>query len=250
VPEQEDNMADRKREQKINELLELMNIPEIEAAVFHHLNLIKNEAKDEINLYRNLRNGFMATVFEGMYVYTGEQQQEEFPVYYFEAQRKAPNNWVLTDINPQPPDEVDIDEIIPRDIINLIGAQNIEFNSIKSLKNEVETPSGYKSFFTRFARHSDYLVVGSIRRIKTWREQGGKKKSDSASEDQAAPQGRSRVVKNAVVEFKDRDDLGTVKTLFYYIQKYPEVKYQLCEDFYNRIKPRIDRKMSTQAISG
>ena len=67
----------------------------------------------------------MATVFEGMYVYTGEQQQEEFPVYYFEAQRKAPNNWVLTDINPQPPDDVDIDEIIPQDIgrvmLNLIN---------------------------------------------------------------------------------------------------------------------------------
>lgn len=240
---------EREREQKINELLELINIPEIEAAVFHHLNLIKREVEEEINLYRNLKSGFKLTVYGDLYIYTG-QKREGFPVYYFELRRKARNHWVLADINPQPPDNVDIDEIVPQEIIDQLGAENIEPDRIKYLQNEVETTSGYKSYALRFAKYSDSLVLGNIRQIKTWRKQGRKKKAIQPSEDQSGHQSDSdsRIVKSAS-DFRDHDDLETIETLFYYIQKYPEVKKQMCEDFYTRIKPYIDRKMNSKAIS-
>lgn len=235
------------REQKINELLELMNIPEIESAIFHRLNLIKYEAEEEINLYMNLKKGFRLTAYSDMYIYQGKKRKE-YPTYHFEVRRRSRNHWVLTAIEPAPLEDDDIDEIIPSDIIDRLGVSEISPEKIQTFKSEVQTASGDKSYEVHFAKYSDSHALGTIRQIKSWKRQGRKKRQASAENTASSSQKRLKVIKSGW-NYKSRDDIENFKTLFYYMQKYPEVRKRLFGEFFTRIKPRLDSQVS-QITSG
>jgi hypothetical protein len=223
------------RPEWIDELLELMHIPEVERVMFHRFNRLKGELADHISQYKYLRNGFRMTTYGDLYIYEGGTSGR-FPTYHFELRYRARNGWVLTSLEPSPPKDEEIANIFPQSIINQIGAHDWELGKLEVIRNEVQTPSGKRSFEVRFSKCTDLCALGTIRRIKTWKKQGRKK--ERPAEDDSLFQDIKKIL-DAEWNLEDKKDAEDFKELFYYMRKYRDVRRWVLEAFFSRIKPKI-----------
>lgn len=233
------------RERKRNELLELMNIPEIEKAVFLYISRIKKECAEQIEVYRNLKRGFRSTAYGDLQLYINDGKKK-IKTYHFELHREENNKWALTGLEPQPPDGVGIDEIIPPDMINRVGYANTEFDQMNNFKGFFKTPSGLKYFRVQFVKHSVEHALGNIRIGKAPRQPIEPKKE----EHQFPGSEENFKVIGCDWNYEEHTDEENLKQLFYTVQSRPEIKKVLLEEFFNRIKPwmdHLDRRKATSS---
>jgi hypothetical protein len=224
------------KQKLLQELAELLNIPQIERIIAHKLEETKNLYKEEIDLYLNLRNNFQKTAYGNMYVCEGREQEAQttFPTYRFELDKDKNNNWKITDIEPPLPPGYHLHDIIPSLIIEYMASFEINPTMIETATHFTHPKLKGRTFNLRFTRYSDYHLLGTITEIRT-------QVKDTASE---SPMEKEF---NNLVDISDyyRNDAVELnyKELMYYMEKYPAFREHIFSEFFMRWKPLIDENL-------
>lgn len=224
------------KQKLLQELGELLNIPQIERIIAHKLEEAKNFYKDEIDLYLSLRNNFRKTAYGNMYVYEGMEQEtpQTFPTYRFELDKDKQNTWNLTEIEPALPPGYHINDIFPPLIIEYMTSFEIHPTRIETATHFTHPKLQGRTFNLRFTRYSDYHLLGTITEIQT---QVNDAHSASTME---------RELDNLVDindYYKNDNAELNYKELMYYMEKYPAFREHIFSEFFMKWKPLIDGKL-------
>lgn len=214
------------KQELLDELNELLSIPQFERIVFHKVEELKLYLKDEVALYRDLKKSFKTSAYGDMQI-CGDTEDKVSQTYHFELNRNGKGEWIPTEVEPPPPPGRDIYDIIPEEIIEYIS-------SFKTVSNKIETRRDFsfptlkgEKFELRFAKYSDDHALGTVRCHRT----GGENSDEKEEFDHIAE----------IYNYTEReiDDEGSYKELFYYMQKYPALKTYFFTDFHMKMKPLI-----------
>lgn len=230
------------REQKIDELLELLNIPEVETMVFLHFNGIKRECAEQIQCYRELKQGFKETAHGDWRLFIN-RDVKKIKTYNFELHRREEDQWVPVGLDPQPPEGTDIGEIMPPELIRRIGFADVQPETMQFFKKYCKTPSGSRLFQVQFIRQSDEHTLGTLRIGKAPLLAEGPKRDEPP---QAGTEENLKVL-NCDWNYEEHTDEEHLKQLFYDMQKHPEIKKYILEVYFTQVRPWKNRsiKMTT-----
>ncbi len=236
-------MDESYRLKMIEDLHELIDIPDVDTYIFLTIEQAKIKFAEEIRGYRQLKNSFHQVKRGSMVLIEDKKparisQSKNSRSYYFELKRITPKNsklkhqWVISMIKPKPA-EAD-DRIIPVEFINMIDFHMVD-------PDKIETYKGFKSralkkqFDIRFTRYSKSHVMGSIRE--------NKKESALESGDDAYNDERGAFKLNLGQKSMKEDYME----LFCYMEENPEIK----EDIFNRFnmvqKPFVDNNKESSS---
>lgn len=211
----------------IDELAELLNIPEFERIIYHKVEELKYVMADRIQFYRNLKKNFKKTAYGHMQIYESHKPVQH-QTYRFEVNRMENGNWIPIVVEPALPLDSDLDEILPPSVIKYISSFEKNPETIHHHQGSFRTLSGSQNFQLEFTRYSDDHILGTIRK----REQAEGKKPDHRDT-------KLSVVK---LDFPDsqRRSEHSYAVLFRYMQVYPEIGDQLLSYFNYILKPLAD----------
>jgi len=228
----------------LDELSELINIPEFERIIYHKIEELKFVLADKINMYRNLKHNFKKTAYGHMHLFENETPKET-PVFRFELHEIEDSGWHLSKIEPNPPEGVEIEDIIPRRIIKHIIGYETNHEKIYRYVGKGDTVGDSMSqtngndsgdaFTVEFSKFSENHILGTIRRA------GPQEAKGSAVKD-------LKIIK-ADWHYEKNGDEENFRELFHYMQKYPEIKNQIFSEFFHRTKPRIDNQILNVTLS-
>ena len=228
----------------MEELSELINIPEFERIVYHKIEELKFVLADKINMYRNLKHNFKKTAYGHMHIFENEAP-EPTQVYRFEIHEIEGNGWHLSKIEPTPPEGADIEDILPRSIIKHIIGYETNHEKIYRYVGRGDTKSNGDSpdngndngdsFTVEFSKFSSNHILGTIRKADPQEEKGSAVKN-------------LKIIK-ADWHYEKNGDEENFRELFHYMQKYPEIKNQIFSEFFHRTKPRIDNQILNVTLS-
>jgi len=224
------------KQKLLQELGELLNIPQIERIIAHKLEEVKNFYKDEIDLYLDIRNNFRKKAYGNMYVCEGmeAEAQQTFQTYRFELDKDTDNTWKITDIEPSLPAGHYIHEIIPPLLINYMTSFEIHPTRIETAAHFTHPKLRGRTFNLRFTRYSDYHLLGAVTEIQT---QVNDAPSASTMESEL----------DNLVDINDyyKNDKAEMnyKELMYYMEKYPAFREHIFSEFFMKWKPLIDGKL-------
>lgn len=229
------------KQERIKELIELMNIPEFEKLINIKIEELKIILSKKVKLYYKLKNEFKGPNQEGVHLFENGSLDRSKKTYFFELNRiedaysRLGYQWILKKIEPEP--DTDIEEIIPAEVIKMIGRHKtnptkIEFGEYYSKKLE-------KKFDIKSIKYNDSRVFGTIRTIRE-----DKKAKDSYLEDKG-----DTITLDVHQENIENEKKYT--ELFRYMEKYPEIKEHIFTYFYMIQKPVIDnaKEMSTAGLN-
>jgi hypothetical protein len=215
------------KQEKLDELNELLNIPQLERILFHKIEELKLYFKDEIERYQRLKEDFRRSAYGDIHV-LGDQRgkSKKSQTYYFELNQAKDNRWIASSIEPSPPSGCDIYDIIPEEIVQHIGSSTPGLGKIE-IQREFSLPMlKGKAFDLRFLKYSDQYALGTLRGYKVPAENG-------AEEEKT----------NHMTEIYNYDkketDQGNYKELFYYMQKYPALRRYFFTELHMKMKPLI-----------
>lgn len=237
-------------DEKYNEMLDLMNIPEFKHLMLLRSSQLQREFPDIIEQYQKIKGEFKQVAYGHMLVCMSEK--ETIPhAYYFELKGGSRNTWRVIAVDPQPPQGVTFDDIIHPNIAQQIGISDIDYNEIRMFKPGITVNGKLTKFEVRYTKFSDVHAIGSIKKIGP---RTGEKKLDRIWESRKAEERRNPVGKNGCLMTsppkRKRDDhhgvgnLGALKWFLYYFRKNPQVARQLLQDFRLRIEPSCESEKS------
>jgi hypothetical protein len=213
----------------IDELTELLNIPQFERIIYHKIEELKTYFRDEISLYTNLKKDFQKAAYGNMQIFENEEHIRS-QTYRFELDRNEDNLWIPTEIEPPPPSMSEISNIIPPEIIEYITNFKSNPTKIETINNFTLPTLRGKMYNLRFAKYSDHHALGTITEIRTKKE----------TQHQGAEA-------DNLVDINDYYKEDTVelnyKELMYYMEKFPAFKEHVFSEFFMRWKPLIDEKL-------
>jgi hypothetical protein len=218
------------KQDKIKELVDLMNIPEFEKLINIKIEELKIILSKKVNLYYKLKKEFKGVNKEGLHLLENGNLDRSKQTFFFELNRiedtysKMGYQWILKKIEPEP--DTDIEDIIPAEIIAMIGCHKtnptkIEFNEFYSKKLE-------KKFDIKSIKYNDSRVFGTIRTLRENKKAGNsqlEEKGDTITLD---------------VRREEKETEKKYTELFRYMEKYPEIKEHIFTFFYMIQKPVID----------
>lgn len=231
-------MDESYRLKMIEDINELINIPDVDTYIFLTIEQAKIKFAEEIKNYHLLKNTFHHSKRGSMVLIEDKDKLKKSQSYYFEMKRiknksgKLKYRWTISTIKPKP--VPDPEQIIPVEFINSIDFHGVDPDKIETYKR-FKSRSLRKIFDIRFTRYSETHVMGSI--------------SENISE----------VSKDEPQDFSDEGEafklnLGQTHVkedymeLFRYMEESPEIK----EDIFNRFnmvqKPYVDN--TSQSSSG
>ncbi|MDQ1350269.1 MAG: hypothetical protein QG657_570 [Acidobacteriota bacterium] len=224
------------KQQLLEELGELLNIPQIERIIAHKLEEVKDVYKDEIDLYLSLRNDFRKTAYGNMYVWgkTEKEISHTFPTYRFELDKEKDNTWKITDIEPSLPPGYHLRDIFPPLIIEYMTSFEIHPTRIETAAHFTHPKLKGRTFNLRFTRYSEYHLLGTITEIQTQEEET----------PSAAPLERELDNLVDINDYYKNDNAEmNYKELMYYMEKYPAFREHVFSEFFMKWKPLIDGKL-------
>lgn len=218
------------KQEKIKELIELMNIPEFEKLINIKIEELKIILAKKVKLYYKLKNEFQGQNQEGVHLLENGNLDPSKQTYFFELNRiedpysRLGYQWILKKIEPEP--DMPIEDLIPAEVITMIGRHKtnptkIEFDEYYSKELE-------KKFDIKSIKYNDSRVFGTIRTIRD-----DKRNKDFQVEDK-----RDTITLDVHQEEKESEKKYT--ELFRYMEKYPEIKEHIFTYFYMIQKPVID----------
>lgn len=213
----------------IDELTELLNIPQFERIIYHKVEELKTYLRDEISLYKNLKKDFQKAAYGNMRVFENKEQIRS-QTYRFELDRNEDNQWISTEIEPSPPSRSDISDIIPQEIVEYITGFKSNPTKIETVNNFTLPALRGRMFNLRFAKYSDNHALGTIIEIQQ------KKESSPLSAELNNLMDINDYYKEDTVELNYRE-------LMYYMEKFPAFKEHVFSEFFMRWKPLIDEKL-------
>lgn len=219
------------KQERIKEIIELMNIPEFEKLINIKIEELKIILAKKVKLYYKLKNEFKGSNQEdGLQLFEDGSVDRSKQTYFFELNRiedssnKLGYQWILKKIDPEP--EADIEEIIPSEVIAIIGRHKT--NPTKIEFDEFYSKSLEKKFDIKSIKYNDSRVFGTIRTIRE-----DKKVKESQLDDKS-----DTITLDVHQEKKENEKKYT--ELFRYMEKYPEIKDHIFTYFYMIQKPVVD----------
>lgn len=216
-----------KKQVILDELNELLNIPQLERIVFHKMEELKLYFQDEIKRYRDLKEYFKRTAYGNLEILDANKATEKKnQTYHFELHCLTGGSWVATAIEPSPPPGYEIYDIIPEKIVEYIGSFIIPPGKIEKLEKLSLPTLKEKSFDLLFTKYSEWHVLGTIRAYQVPAGDGAKDEEPGSSAD---------------IYYYNKEDAnkGDYQELFYYMQKYPPLRHYFFTEFYMKVKPLI-----------
>lgn len=216
------------KQKLMDELDELLNIPQFERIIYHKVEELKSFLRDEVSLYRSLKKDFRKAAYGEMQLWEGSDQKRiQTQTYRFQLDKDAENRWVPTDIEPHLPPGFDVYDIIPMEIINYISGFKANPTKIEAV-NQLTLPQlKGRVFNLRFAIYSDSHALGTISELKKPRE------SKVPGDEGDNLLDINDYYKNDALELN-------YKELMYYMEKFPAFKEHVFSEFFMRWKPLID----------
>lgn len=227
------------KQKLLQELTELLNIPQVERIIAHKLEEVKNLYKDEIDLYMGIRNNFRKTAYGNMYVCEGMEQEAQeaqenpqtFPTYRFELDKDTENTWKLTEIEPPLPPGYHINDIFPPLLIEYMTSFEIHPTRIETAAHFTHPKLKGRTFNLRFTRYSDYHLLGAITEIQARVGDAGSASTMERELDNLVDINDYYKNDNAELNYKE---------LIYYMEKYPAFREHTFSEFFMKWKPLID----------
>jgi hypothetical protein len=211
----------------LDQLNELLNIPQLERIIFHKVEELKLYFKDEIKRYRDLKEYFKKAAYGDMEILEVHKEMgKKIQTYHFELHQPKDGPWIATSIEPSPPSGYEIFDIIPEEIVEYIGSFITPPGKIEKLEKFSLPTLKEKAFDLNFTKYSDWHVLGTIRSCKILTDGSTKdEKPDHMTE---------------IYNYNKKDtDKGDYKELFYYMQKYPALKRYFFTELHMKVKPLI-----------
>lgn len=150
------------KKELLDQLDELLNIPQAERVILHKVKELKLFFKEEIERYRHLKEGFIRAAYGQMKFLDGEENQPGEQVYQFELNQDQYGEWVPGNINPPPPPGYDAYDIIPGEIIEYIDPFRINPDKIETHNKIVIESLNGRTFNLSFIKYTDHHVLGTI----------------------------------------------------------------------------------------
>ncbi|UCH92730.1 MAG: hypothetical protein JSV88_20875 [Candidatus Aminicenantes bacterium] len=219
------------KQELLDELNELLNVPQFERIIFHKVEELKLYFKDEIERYRRLREKFRKSAYGDMQVLEAHKEiGKKIQAYHFELNRTKNDQWLATSIEPSPPPGYEIYDILPEGIVEYIGSFNTAREKIETRKElTLETLKG-RAFDLSFTKYSDWHILGLIRSYKI--------PTGDGTEDEK-PDHMTEIYNYN----KKETDEGNYKELIYYMQKYPALRRYFFTELHMKMKPLIVGKL-------
>ena len=215
------------KQEKLDELNELLNIPQLERILFHKVEELKLYFKDEIQRYRGLKEEFKRSAYGDLHVLGGQRgKSKKVQAYHFELNRTKDGQWIATSIEPSPPSGCEIYDIIPEEIVQYIGSSNTGPDKIEVKKDFSLASLKGKAFDLRFLKFSDRHVLGTLKAYEIPPANGAEgEKTNHMTE---------------IYNYDKKETAkGNYKELFYYMQKYPELRRYFFTELHMKMKPLI-----------
>jgi hypothetical protein len=208
----------------IEELTELLNIPEFERIVYHKVEELKCVMSDRIDYYINLKNNFKKTAYGNLQIFENESFEGR-RVYRFELSKSEEGRWIPTVVEPDLPAGCNVYDVIPPAVIKFVACFKTESNRIRKHKGSFQTTTGKRQFSIEFTKYSDFHILGTI--------------MESTEEFVAVSRDRQNVVK---LDFpSQKSDTGNnFEELMHYMQTRPKIGEQMLNYFNYIIKPVED----------
>jgi hypothetical protein len=150
----------------LDELIELIHIPEIEFLVRCSFEKAKALHRDRVNQYRNLQNYFKPTQFKNLQIF---KNTIDVPLkaYRFTLNRNSQGEFVVSEILPLPSKGHSKSDIITQDIINRIECFNPDEEKVREFK---ERWFANKMCIVEFAKINEDHVIGHIKECEEERD--------------------------------------------------------------------------------
>jgi hypothetical protein len=213
----------------IEELTELLNIPEFERILYHKVEELKCVMADRISFYRNLKLKFRKTAYSTIQIYENGAPLKS-PTYRFELDRREDGSWIPSIVEPYLPYQNDVERIIPGSVINCLVHCKTDPQKIYHLTVKDGCSKGSaadQTYRIEFSKYSDRHVMGTIRQDK-----GGEVEKTSCRK-------KSGII-DTNDQFEQIPDEVKYNELFYYMQKYSHLRYHIFSLFYMRLKADLD----------
>ena len=209
----------------IDELAELLNIPEFERIVYHKVEELKCVMSDRIAYYLNLKNNFKKTAYGNLQIFENNEYAGR-RIFRFELNKSEEGRWIPTVVEPDLPAGCNVYDIIPPAVIKFVACFKTESNRIRKHRGGFQTTTGKRQFAIEFTKYSDIHILGTI--VESTEEFVANEVKD-----------RQNVVK---LDFPaHRSDNGNnFEELIHYMQTRPKVGEQMLNYFNYIIKPVED----------
>ena len=222
---------ERSKEYLMRQFDEILDLPSARDYLFYTLKESQFINQLPLQALRNLKRKYRAIAYGQMEVY--ENERPTSPAYRFDLHTEDLSKWKISLIEPEPPQTVQIDEIIPPGLLQDINSYKVDPERMYRLRETFDTPTGKKTFDIRFTRYVIDYVVGSIREI--------------SEEELNAPELEPTQKKEAVIQIS-KDYTGKAleyryTDLLHYMEKYPNFREHIIAEFYLRWKPLLDKDL-------
>jgi len=214
------------RQQQINEIMELMNIPEFEKLIGIKVEELKIILDKQIKLYRNLKSEFSHGA-EKRRLRSIENKSLE-PVketYFFELNRIEDTDhtrgckWILRRMEPEP--ELDAEEVIPDSLIEILSSHSTD--PLKIEFDEFYSDRLAGKLDVRSIKYNDARIFGTLRLI---------------SQNKKVTERSGTITLDVPREEMEQEQRYT--ELFRYMEKYPQIREHIFTYFYMIQKPMVD----------
>jgi hypothetical protein len=222
---------ERSKENLLRQFDELLDLPSARDYLYYTLKESQFINQFPLQTLRNLKSKYREVAYGQMEVY--ENERPTSPAYRFDLHTEDLSKWKIAHIEPEPPQTVQIDEIIPPGLLQNINSYQTDPEQMYQLRETFDTPSGKKTFDIMFTRYVIDYVVGSIREI--------------SEEELNAPELEPTPKKEAVIHISKEYTQKAIEyrytDLLHYMEKYPDFREHIFSELYLRWKPLLDQNL-------
>jgi hypothetical protein len=114
------------KQEVLDELEELLNIPQFEKMIFHRIGELKLYFEDEISCYRELRKQFKKLAYGKLSAKSEDKTQPRDDAFFFVLDEGKNSLWQVAEIAPPPRGGCTIQDILPAELIRIIVTKTAE----------------------------------------------------------------------------------------------------------------------------
>jgi hypothetical protein len=224
----------------LDELNELLNIPQAERIIHHKIKELKVYLRDEISLYQELKEDFRKATYGNMQVcHQVEVEPENSPprkTFRFELDREESGGWNIVEIEPSLPAGLGMADIIPPLIVNYMTSFETHPTRIETVHRFTHPQLHGRVYRLRFAKYSDYHLLGTITEIENQAQGEGAVPGSETDDETGNILNINDYYKNNTLELN-------YKQLMYYMEKYHSFREHIFSEFFMKWKPLLDRDL-------
>jgi len=219
------------KQEILDQLQELLNVPQIERILHHKVEELKLNLSDEISHYREVKEVFKKSAYGVMKVCEWEEEEDKSQVYHFEMNALDSGEWQVTGLEPSPPPGYSFQDIVPEEIVRYVSA-------FETAPGKVESKRGFRvsglqglTFDLMFTKYSNQHILGTIQSTRL---------PISHEVEEREQETQEEIYDYDSLTFGDESN---IHEMVYYLQKYPDLKAYFLTQLHMKMKPLIMKDM-------